>query len=114
MNIHKKSVKYFIIGEKRYNTTENGFLVNPNDWDRHFARFSARKNGIELTNKHWAWVYILHTYRSIYSRTPIEKAFLRFCKRRKHDTVEIVTLFGKYPNLVKISGLSRLNCGCIG
>lgn len=113
--ICKMDTKYKImLGSKVYTITKNGFLENPSDWDLAFAKFTARRNNVRLTQEHWNWINLLQEYRRTYNRTPIEKAFKNYAVRKNQDVNRIGVLFHKYPNLVKISGLSRLNCGCIG
>lgn len=38
---------------KTIETTDNGYLVNQDDWDEDLGRFLAKQEGIELTDKHW-------------------------------------------------------------
>ena len=103
-----------MLGTKVYPVTKNMFLEHPNDWDPNFANFSAKRIGVVLSKEHWDWINLLQRYRREFIRTPIEKAFINYAKRKGYDTVRVNVLFKRYANLVKTSGLSRLNCGCIG
>ncbi len=41
------------VNGKTIETTETGYLVNTSDWDEEIAAEIARKEGLELTEKHW-------------------------------------------------------------
>jgi len=41
------------VNGKTIETTENGFLENPDDWDKDVAAAIAAAEGISLTQDHW-------------------------------------------------------------
>ena len=41
------------VNGKSIETTENGYLVNHNDWNEEVAIELAKIDGLELTEKHW-------------------------------------------------------------
>ncbi len=45
-------------------TDEDGFLLDPEDWDENFALSTAKKSELELSEDHWR---LIHMIRQLYS-----------------------------------------------
>lgn len=51
-----------IVGDKRITVDEQGFLTDPDDWNKRVAEALARTQGIELTDEHWAVVKFMRRF----------------------------------------------------
>jgi len=56
------------IDGKRVETDDEGYLVDPMDWNASVARILARQEGLELTDEHWQ---VLHFMREHYERNQV-------------------------------------------
>lgn len=70
------------VGERRIRIDEQGFLVDPEDWSETVAEELARRQGIELTDKHWA---VLQFMRNFFAEHAVS-ADARFAFRFLEDT----------------------------
>jgi TusE/DsrC/DsvC family sulfur relay protein len=43
-------------------TDDDGFLLDPDDWDEEIAQFIANKEDIELTKDHWNLIRLIRDY----------------------------------------------------
>jgi len=88
-----------------------GFLTNPNDWNREIAEAMAAELGIELTPRHWE---VIEFCRKDFQETGTVPTLRRITKVGGVPTKEIYKLFPKGPakKVAKIAGLSKPT-GCI-
>ncbi len=88
-----------------------GFLTNPDDWNRDVAQAIAAELGIELTDRHWD---VIEFVRKDFSETGTVPTLRRITKVGGVPTKEIYKLFPKGPakKVAKIAGLSKPT-GCI-
>lgn len=49
-------------------TDEDGFLLDPEDWDKNFALSTAKLTELELNEDHWRVIYMI---RQLYSDTGV-------------------------------------------
>lgn len=49
-------------GEQTIALDGEGYLVDPSDWNEFVAHELARKEGIELTEDHWAVLHFMRTF----------------------------------------------------
>ena len=52
----------FDVNGKIIETDEQGFLVDPDDWNEDFARTLAQRDGIELYVDHWELIWYFRDY----------------------------------------------------
>ena len=52
----------FNVNGKIIETDEQGFLLDPDDWNEDFARALAQRDGIELYVDHWELIWYFREY----------------------------------------------------
>lgn len=57
--------------------TEQGFLVDMNDWNEEVARELAELNAIELTDAHWEIIAFIRDYYLRYKHLPNARVFTK-------------------------------------
>jgi TusE/DsrC/DsvC family sulfur relay protein len=91
---------------------EEGFMVNPNDWNKDIAVELAKEIGIEeLSNRHWT---VIEFCRSDYQEKGESPTLRRITKEGGVPTKELYQLFPKGPakKVALVSGLGKPT-GCI-
>mgnify|MGYP000278917949 FL=1 len=58
------------VGGKTYETDEEGYLANLNDWEPAVAEVMAKDEGLELTEDHWEIINFLREYYEEYQIAP--------------------------------------------
>ena len=82
---------------------ENGFLADPDAWNREVAKRIAREDGIkELTGAHWQIIFYLREYHRKFGCVPLMRLVCRANAIRRED---MKTLFGSCREVWRISGL---------
>jgi len=81
---------------------EEGYLIDPSDWNRSFTERRAREASIELTRKHW---HLIEIIRDKYLRLGALPPMRSICKAVGFDKQELKQQFGSCLNLWKIAGL---------
>lgn len=96
-------------------TTDSGFLVNLNDWNKEVAEAIAASEGIELTEKHWDIInYLRDEYLNNNQNQPMERALLKDIGKlwgSKPTSKDVYKLFPLAPTKqgTKIAGLPAVN-----
>lgn len=92
--------------EKTYMVDQNGFLLDPSQWDEQFAVGKAEEMKMEsgLTDSHWQ---IIHYLRKSYSTRNHIPTFFECCEENNLAFKDLEALFpdGYHRGAVKISGL---------
>lgn len=85
---------------------DEGFLVNPANWDRDVAAELARKAGLELSNRHWD---VIDFCRKDWEATGQAPGLRRITKVGGVPTKEIYKLFPGGPGKLAamIAGLHK-------
>jgi len=102
-----------IISGKQLDTTEEGFLLNLNDWNKTVAYEIARLNDIELTDKHWEIILFIRDYYQIFKHLPNARVFSKAIKNKlaeeKGNSRYLQRLFPQGPlkYACKIAGLPK-------
>lgn len=74
---------HFNLGEKRYETTDDGYLTDLNQWNEDVARFLAKAEGIhELTGPHWEIVLFLRWFYKEYAISPMVKILMKELEKK--------------------------------
>lgn len=63
-------------------TTEDGFLVDLNDWSEAVAIEIARLNDLELTPLHWEIVFFIRSYYQQFKHLPNARVFTKAIKKQ--------------------------------
>ena len=91
---------------------DEGFMVNPNDWNRDIATELAKESGIdELTDRHWI---VIEFCRDDFNARGEPPTLRRIMKVGGVKTKELYKLFPKGPakKVARIAGLGKPT-GCI-
>jgi len=101
------------INGKKIEVNEEGFLVNPEDWDEEVAKFLAKKEeSLEnLTEEHWA---VINYIRNYYLENKLAPMVRTVCKTTGLPLKKIYELFPSGPakGACKLAGLPKPD-GCV-
>jgi len=106
------------VGDKNYETDEEGYLVNLADWNEEIARHIAETESINLTDNHWEVVNFLRKYYEEYQIAPavrvLTKAIGKALGPDKGNSQYLYELFpyGPAKQACKIAGLPKPT-GCV-
>jgi len=59
-------------------TDEEGYLIDPSDWDDSIAEALARREGIALTELHWRVLHFMRAYLDEHQLIPDARFVIRF------------------------------------
>jgi TusE/DsrC/DsvC family sulfur relay protein len=99
------------IAGKEIQFDEEGFMANPDEWDKDVAVALATDINIDLSEEHWA---IIDFSRSDYESQGEAPGLRRISKEAGVTTKELYKLFPKGPakKIAYVSGLGKPT-GCI-
>lgn len=99
------------IAGKEIQFDEEGFMANPDDWDKDVAVILASDININLSEQHWA---IIDFSRNDYKSQGEAPGLRRISKEAGVTTKELYKLFPKGPakKIAYVSGLGKPT-GCI-
>lgn len=103
------------VNGKSIETTESGFLTDPNDWSEDVAKAIAEDEGIELTDKHWDIIkYLRDEYFNNNQNQPMERVLLKDVGKiwgSKPSSKDVYKLFPLAPTKqgTKIAGLPEVH-----
>lgn len=100
------------VNGKNIPLTDEGYLQNPEDWNRDVAEILAKEEEIvELTERHWL---VIETLQNLYKEKGELPALRRLSKESGVKTKELYELFPKKPlkKAARVSGLPKpTGCG---
>ena len=97
---------------KTIETTEDGFLINVEDWNQDVAKAIAKEEGIEeLNDRH---MLVVNFMREVFSKTGDGPSIRKLTKESGVPTKELYGLFPKGPakKAARIAGIPKPK-GCI-
>jgi len=100
------------IAGKEVELNEEGFIINPEQWDEEVAQEIAHLEGINnLTNDHWKIIYYLREY---YQKFQVAPLIRKLCRDTGCSLRKIYELFpaGPAKGACKLAGLPRPR-GCV-
>ena len=100
------------IAGKQVEIDEDGFLVNPEDWNEDVVKaFAALEDVSELTEDHWKLIDYLRNY---YKQFGIAPMIRKMCKDTGFTLKQIYDLFPSGPakGACKLAGLPKPT-GCV-
>jgi len=106
------------VGDKNFETDEEGYLVNLGDWSEDVANHIAESENIEMTSNHWEVVNFLRKYYEEYQIAPavrvLTKAIGKSLGPEKGNSQYLYELFpyGPAKQACKIAGLPKPT-GCV-
>ncbi len=103
---------YLEMGGKKIELDEDGFMVNPEEWNEEVAKAFAESEGIkELTEDHWKVINYLRDYYKQFQVAPMVR---KLCKQTGYSLKQIYELFPSGPakGACKLAGLPKPT-GCV-
>ncbi len=106
------------IGDKSFETDEEGYLVNLADWNEDVAKHISQAEGIDLSDNHWEVINFLRKYYEEYQIAPavrvLTKAIGKALGPEKGNSQYLYELFpyGPAKQACKIAGLPKPT-GCV-
>ncbi len=106
------------IAGKAVETDDDGFIVNPEDWNEDVANHLAKMEEVEMGENHWEVVNFLREYYQEYKIAPmiriLVKAMGKKMGKEKGNTKYLYELFpaGPAKQACKIAGLPKPT-GCV-
>ena len=93
---------------------EEGYLINPEDWDETLARSLAAEEGIELDDRYWPIIHFMRDYWSGHRVAPDVRHVVDFLvkttgcdkKAAKRQLFELFP-YGYVKQACKIAGMQR-------
>ena len=103
---------------KTYETDEEGYLANLNDWNKDLAEAMATEDKIDLSDDHWEIINFLREYYEEYQIAPavrvLTKAVGKKLGKEKGNSKYLYELFpyGPGKQACKFAGLPKPT-GCV-
>lgn len=102
----------FMVGDQKFDVDEDGFLQEPQRWNKDVAAALAKVEGVqELTDEHWKVVEYLRNYYLEFQVAPMIR---KLCKDTGFKLNKIYELFPSGPakGACKVAGLPKPT-GCV-
>ena len=99
-------------GDVKIEVDEDGFIVDPNQWNEQVAAALASTEGIdELTEEHWK---VMNYLRDYYQKFGVAPMIRKLCKETGFPLKKIYDLFPSGPakGACKLAGLPKPT-GCV-
>lgn len=99
--------------DRRLETTDQGFLVNLDDWDLQVAECLAKCEHIDLTERHWEIIHFMRRYYLRYKHLPNARVFTKAVRNEfgedKGNSRYLHALFpdGPLKYACKIAGIPK-------
>lgn len=106
------------VNGKTYETDEEGYLANLNDWDPPVAEIMAKADNCELTESHWEVINFLREYYEEYQIAPAVRVLTKAIGKKlgpdKGNSKYLYELFpyGPAKQACKYAGLPKPT-GCV-
>jgi len=94
-------------------TTEDGFLMNPEQWDETIACQLASNDNLELTDAHWEIIHFIRDYYQRFNHLPNARLFVKAVNTElgadKGNSLYLYSLFPNGPAkyACKYAGLAK-------
>ena len=106
------------INGKSYETDEEGYLVDLNEWNEDVAKILAEQENVNMTDQHWEVINFLREYYEEYQIAPAVRVLTKAIgKKLGADKGNSEYLYGLFPygpakQACKIAGLPKPT-GCV-
>ncbi|MCH9696485.1 MAG: TusE/DsrC/DsvC family sulfur relay protein [Gammaproteobacteria bacterium] len=101
------------IGNNLFNTNDEGFLTNSEQWDESVALKLAESDDFEITDAHWEIIRFIREYYLQYEHLPNARLFVKAVKTKlgpeKGNSLYLYRLFPDGPAkfACKYAGLAK-------
>lgn len=106
------------VNGKTYETDEEGYLTNIQEWEKDVAEVMSKEDDLELTDEHWALIEFLREYYEEFQIAPavrvLTKAFGKKMGKDKGNSKYLYSLFpyGPAKQACRYAGLPKPT-GCV-
>ena len=106
------------VNGKSFETDEEGYLANLNDWEKDVATMMAKEDDIELSDDHWEIINFLREYYEEYHIAPAVRVLTKSVGKKlgkdKGNSKYLYELFpyGPGKQACKFAGLPKPT-GCV-
>ena len=107
-----------VVNGVSYETDEDGYLVNVDQWNKDVAQYLATEEGLTMTENHWEVINFLREYYDEYKIAPmiriLTKAIGKKLGAEKGNTKYLYELYpgGPAKQACKVAGLPKPT-GCV-
>ncbi len=108
----------FQLNDTTYETDEDGYLVDLDQWNEDVGKYLADEEGLDMTEAHWEVITFLREYYEEYKIAPmiriLTKAIGKKLGKEKGNTKYLYELYpgGPAKQACKIAGLPKPT-GCV-
>jgi len=108
----------FELNGRTYQTDEDGYLVNIEEWSKEVGEYLAKQEELEMTEVHWEVINFLREYYEEYKIAPMIKILVKAIAKKfgseKGNTKYLYDLYPEGPakQACKIAGLPKPT-GCV-
>ena len=108
----------FELNGRTYQTDEDGYLVNIEEWSKEVGEYLAKQEELEMTEAHWEVINFLREYYEEYKIAPMIKILVKAIAKKfgseKGNTKYLYDLYPEGPakQACKIAGLPKPT-GCV-
>jgi tRNA 2-thiouridine synthesizing protein E len=98
---------------KKFRVDEEGYLIDPEDWDENVAAELARRENIALTDDHWNVLRFMREFLAERQVSPDARFVIRFIERElgagaaARDRLFELFPYGYVKQACKIAGMRR-------
>jgi len=97
------------VGGKTIETTDNGHLVNVEDWTEEVAEAIAKQEGIEMTDQHWDVVKYVRQ-ETLNGDEPNERGIMKAMGKLWGRKVSSKEMYEMFPGMPSKQGLKIGGC----
>ncbi|CAK0741966.1 Sulfurtransferase TusE [Gammaproteobacteria bacterium] len=107
-----------VVDGKTFETDEEGYLANINEWEKGVAEVMSKEDDLTLTDEHWEIISFLREYYEEYQIAPavrvLTKAVSKKMGKDKGNSKYLYTLFpyGPAKQACRYAGLPKPT-GCV-
>ena len=101
-----------LLSGERFSVDGHGYLTDPGAWTEGFAEYTARQEGITLTDRHWALIRWIRTEEAEHGVMPDARFAMKFlggAGGKQAGRAELFELFpyGYVKQAIKIAGMRQ-------
>ncbi|MEI6413668.1 MAG: TusE/DsrC/DsvC family sulfur relay protein [Pseudomonadota bacterium] len=107
-----------VVNGKTFETDEEGYLANINEWEKGVAEVMSKEDDLTLTDEHWELITFLREYYEEYQIAPAVRVLTKAVSKRmgkdKGNSKYLYTLFpyGPAKQACRYAGLPKPT-GCV-
>ncbi len=101
------------VEDRRIETDDEGYLIDPNDWDEGVAKVLAQQEGLELSDEHWKVIRFMRNYYDQHQIAADARFVIKYLAEElgygKNARSRLFELFpyGYVKQACKIAGMKR-------